>query len=98
MGRSFHVTCPDCGGQITVDAATGEILYHKAPQRRPGGGRSFEDLMRGLDAEKVRAEEVFEQEKAAVRDRDRILEERFKEAMKQAEGLDDDEPPPSPFD
>ena len=97
MDRRFHITCPDCGGRITIDAESGEILYHKAPKHPPAGGRSFEDLMRDLDDEKVRAEQVFEQEKAAMRDRDRILEDRFREAMKRAEGLDDDEPPPGPF-
>ena len=82
--RTFHITCPDCGGQLTVDAATGEVLYHKAIERPPAGGRSFEDLLQGLDDDKARAEQVFEQEKAALEDRDRLLEDKFNEALKRA--------------
>jgi len=93
-----HVlVCPDCGSELVVDAATGEILSHKAPKAPVGGGKNFDDLFGELEARKATAEDRFEREKAAFADRDRLLEEKFKEAMKRAED-EPDEPVRRPFD
>jgi hypothetical protein len=96
--KKFTLVCPECGSDLVVDAATGEVLSHRAPKRPPGGGHSFEDLLAGLDTGKQRAEQLFEREKAAMKDRDRLLEEKFKEAMKRAEEEPDEGPPRRPFD
>jgi hypothetical protein len=81
-----------------LDAATGEILSHRAAKRPPAGGKDFDALLAGLDEEKARAEDIFEREKAALKDRERLLEEKFKEAVRRAEEEPDDEPPRRPFD
>lgn len=96
--EKFTLVCPECGSDLVVDAATGEVLSHRAPKRPPGGGHSFEELMAGLDTGKARAEQLFEREKAAMKDRDRLLDEKFKEAMKRAEEEPDEGPPRRPFD
>lgn len=92
------VTCPDCGSDLVVDVATGEVLYHKKPKGPPAGGKDFESLFAEMDSQKSRAEELFEREKAAHKDRDRLLEERFQEAFRRAAEEDDDTPTPRPFD
>ena len=38
--------------------------------------------MADLDVQKQRAEEIFDQEHAALEDRDRLMERRFEEALK----------------
>lgn len=96
--KKFTLVCPDCGSDLVIDAATGAVLSHRAPKRPPAGGRSFEDLLAGIDSGKERAEQLFEREKAAMKDRDRLLEEKFREAMKRAEETPDDERPSRPFD
>ncbi|MEM7052826.1 MAG: hypothetical protein AAF604_24405 [Acidobacteriota bacterium] len=96
--KKLNVRCPDCDCDLVIDAATGEILSHRPAKRPPAGGASFEDLLAGIDRGKERAEEVFEREKAAMADRDRLLEEKFKEALKRAEEDPDDGPPQRPFD
>jgi hypothetical protein len=96
--RKLTVHCPDCQAELVVDAATGAILHHRAAKAPPGGGRSFDELFAELDAGKDRAEQRFEQEKAAMQDRERILEERFRQAMKRAEDEPDETPPKRPFD
>ena len=93
----LHVRCPGCAGDLVVDAETGEVLSHEPAERKPAAGKDFDDLLRGVDEEKARAEERFEQERAAVRDRDRLLEAKFREALRRAED-DDATPPPRPFD
>ena len=44
------------------------------------------------------AEDVFQREVAALKDRDRILEEKFREALKRAEEDPDQGRPARPFD
>ena len=96
--RKLTVTCPDCGANMTIDAATGQILAHKKRVQPPAGGRELEEMLADLETERARAEEIFEQSKSAVEDEDRLLEEKFKEALKRAREEPDDEPPPRPWD
>lgn len=96
--RKLTVVCPECHSDLVIDAATGEVLSHRPPKREPGGGHDFDDLLKGLDAGRERAEQLFEREKAAMKDRDRLLEEKFREALKRAEEDPDDTPPRRPFD
>ena len=96
--RKLTVRCPDCSSDLTIDAATGEVLAHRAPKRQPAGGKDFDALMRGLDEDREKAEDVFAREVAAFKDRDRLLEEKFREAMKRAEEDPDTGPPVRPFD
>jgi len=95
--RKLALTCPDCGSELVVDADTGTVLSHRAPAAPLAGGKDFDSLLAGLDAGKARAEELFEREKAALADKDRLLEEKFKEAMKRAQE-EPDLPPKRPFD
>lgn len=93
----LRVTCPECGGELLVDSRTGVVLSH----RRASGATPTKDLdalFRGLDEGKQRAEQVFEREKRAWEDRDRLLEERFKEAVRRVEEDPDAAPPRRPFD
>jgi hypothetical protein len=93
----FRLRCPDCDSELVVDATTGEILSHRAQKTAPGGGKSFDSLFADLDAQKASAEDRFEQEKTAYADRERLLDEKFKEAMKRAEE-EPDEPVRRPFE
>lgn len=96
--RKLHVDCPGCGGRLTVDSATGEVLAHRPLEKAPGGGKSFEGLLAGLDRERAEAEDVFAREVAAQKDRDRLLEEKFREAVERAREDPSEGPPPRPFD
>lgn len=91
-------TCPECGSDLVVDAATGEVISHRAPKRPPAGGKDFDSLLAGLDSDRERAEDVFARSMAAEKDRDRLLEEKFRAAVQRAEEEPDDEPPRRPFD
>ena len=92
------VTCPECGSDLAVDRATGAVLHHRPPRRESGGEKDFDTLFAGLDESKARAEDVFAREVSAHKDRDRLMEEKFREAMRRAEEEPDDEPPIRPWD
>ena len=96
--RKLTVRCPECGADLVIDASTGEVLSHRKAKQPPAGGKDFDALLKGLDEEKSRAEDIFEREVAAHKDRDRLLEEKFREAMRRAEEEPDDGPPVRPFD
>jgi hypothetical protein len=97
-GKRLTIRCPECRAEMSVDVQTGAILSHRPSKTPPGGGKSFDDLFADLERDKSRAEALFEQEQAAMKDRDRILEERFRKAVEDAGEVDGDTPPPRPFD
>ena len=96
--KRFRVHCPECNAHLTLDAATGEILAHKSADAPLAGGKNFESLLSELDDNKAQAEEVFQQEFAAMQDKDRLLEEKFREGLRRAHEDPADKPPPRPFD
>lgn len=84
---------------MVVDAATGEVLFHRKAKEPLAGGKDFDSLLSGLDRQKEEAEDVFSREMEAMKDRDRLLSDKFEEAMRRAkEEPDDEAPPPRPFD
>jgi hypothetical protein len=96
--RKLTLRCPDCQSELVVDAATGEILSHRKAKQPLAGGKDFDSLLKGLEDDKNKAEDIFQREVAALKDRDRIMEEKFREAMRRAEEDPDQGPPQRPFD
>ena len=96
--RKLTVRCPDCSSDLVIDAETGEVLSHRKAKQPLAGGKDFDSLLKGLDDDKARAEDVFQREVTALKDRDRLLEEKFREAMRRAEEDPDEGPPRRPFD
>ncbi len=92
------VLCPECGSDITVDLASGQALSHRPKKQPSGGGKNFDELLAGLDESNKRAEEVFQREVSALKDSDRLMEERFREAVKRAEEQSDADLPVRPWD
>lgn len=100
MGKasSLIVTCPDCRGTLTVDRETGEVLSHEPRAKPIADGKDFDALLGEVDSGKAKAEAIFEREVKAHEDRDRLLDEKFREALKRAESEPDEAPPPRPFE
>lgn len=100
MSESGKLTlrCPDCNSHLVVDSATGEVLSHRLPDAAPADGKDLSALLDDLEQQKEQAEDIFSREMEALKDRDRLLEDKFAEALKRAEEEPDDEPPVRPFD
>lgn len=92
--EKFNIICPCCEATLVIDAQTGAILSHEEKKKVLG---SFEDLKGELSKQKELREQIFAQEMSSQKDRERILEEKFKEAMKRA-GDDKDVPYKNPLD
>ena len=78
----FTVVCPCCETTLNIDAQTGALLSHEEKSKPIA---SFDEMVKGLDKQKQVREQIFAQELNSMKDRDRILEEKFQEAMKRAE-------------
>jgi hypothetical protein len=78
----FAVVCPCCESTLTIDASTGALLSHEEKKKTLG---SFEDLKSELSKQKELREQLFSQELSSMKDRERLLEEKFKEALKRAD-------------
>jgi hypothetical protein len=78
----FTIICPCCESTLNIDAQTGAIVSHEEKQKPLA---SFEDMAKNLDKAKQTREQIFAQEMSSMKDRERLLDEKFKEAMKRAE-------------
>ena len=92
----FSVICPCCDAALTIDAQTGALLAHEEKKKAHG---SFEELAGELNKQKELREQLFSQEMSSVKDRGRLLEEKFQEALKRADSdTDKDKPFLNPLD
>ena len=64
--RKLQVTCPCCDAQLTVEAATGEVLFVKQAEKK---GLSFEDAVAQVKKKQETASERFDQAFAKERSR-----------------------------
>jgi hypothetical protein len=85
--KNFEIKCPCCEATLVVDRLSGEVLLHKAREVRAGG--SLESMVAGLETQKSDAAKRFERQLESQKDRSRILEEKFKAAIEQAEKSDE---------
>lgn len=90
----ISVICPCCEAELVIDAKTGSLVSHSEKKKSAG---SFEELRLQMEKQKELREQLFSQEQEAHKDRERILDEKFKEAFKKAE-KDPDAPFKNPLD
>ena len=87
MAANIEITCPCCESLLVIDRLTCEILLHKKKESK--SGLSLEAMVANLDSQKSELAKKFDKNMESQKDRARILEERFKEAMKKAESSDE---------
>ncbi len=88
------VICPCCEATLTIDAQTGAIISHAEKKKVLG---SFDELKGELGKQKELRDALFTQEMSSLKDRERLLDEKFREAMKRAD-VDKDKPFRNPLD
>jgi ribosome-associated translation inhibitor RaiA len=90
----FTIICPCCEAALTIDAETGALLAHEEKSKPVA---SFDEMVKGLDKQKQVRDQIFAQEMSSMKDRERILQEKFEEAMKRAD-KEKDKPYRNPLD
>lgn len=87
MSDSLEITCPCCEAMIVLDRTSGEILLHKARERKLS--RSLEEMVSEIDRQKADREKMFEKGMENQKNRHDLLEKRFREAMLRVDKDDD---------
>lgn len=75
----IRVICPCCETKLQVDGKTGEII---SLEKKPKPTRSLSDMLKGLDHHQKEQETLFKKRNEDHKERNRILEQKFKEAQK----------------
>ncbi len=86
MPDNLEIHCPCCEALLVIDASSGHVIFHKEKARPAGGGVSFEQMVSDIAVKKSEAARRLDRELEAQKDRGRILDARFKEAMERASG------------
>ena len=89
--QTFEAVCPCCGARLTIDPEVRAILSHEEPPK----AQTVTDLKKALEAlkgEAGRRQAQFAQSMQAEKDRGKVLDRKFQEALKKAK----DEPPTPP--
>lgn len=90
----FSIICPCCEATLVIDAQTGAIISHEEKTKPIA---SFDEMKKDLEKQKQLRDQIFTQELGSLKDRERLLEEKFRAAMKRAE-KDIDKPYRNPLD
>lgn len=88
------VICPCCESTLSIDGQTGALISHEEKKKVLG---SFDQLKGELGKQKELRDALFSQEMSSQKDRSRLLDEKFQEAMKRAD-VDKDKPYRNPLD
>lgn len=95
MSDSLEIKCPCCEAMIVVDRDSGEILLHKAKEKK--FSKSLEEMVSEIDRQKSDREKLFDLGMAGQKNRQDLLEKKFREAMQRVD-KDDDTPRVNPLD
>lgn len=90
----WTILCPCCDATLVVDRETGAIISH---QEKAKPIASFDKMAQEMERQRQQRDQIFNQEFGSLKDRERILEEKFRDAMKRA-GDDKDKPFRNPLD
>ncbi len=90
----INVICPCCEATLTIDGSTGALIAHEEKKKVLG---SFDELKGELSKQKELRDQLFAQEMSSMKDRERLLEEKFQEALKRAD-TDSGKPFKNPLD
>jgi hypothetical protein len=91
---SWTILCPCCEATIIIDSQTGAIISHEEKAKPLA---SFEEMAKQMERQKQVRDQMFAQELGSMKDRERLLEEKFREAFKRAES-EKDKPYVNPMD
>ncbi|MEJ2368502.1 MAG: hypothetical protein P8Z49_09205 [Acidobacteriota bacterium] len=81
--KEFKVTCPCCGALLTIDGKELLVVSHEA-KAEPGNTTSFEDRLKGLEAEKRQSEERYLEAVRSEKSKKDVLNRKFEDLFEKA--------------
>ena len=83
--KKIEVRCTCCDATLTVDAASGEVLFTRQAERK---SVSFEDAVKDVHKHRETASARFDQAFEKEKGRKDLIDLKFKEAMERADELE----------
>lgn len=84
--KKLEVICPCCETKLQVDKKTGEVLWE---ERKPKPVANLTDMVKGLESQKKEQQNMFKKHSENLKERDRVLNEIFKESQKHVDKSDE---------
>jgi hypothetical protein len=91
---TFAVTCPCCGGRLTIDPEVEAVIAHEAPPK-PKSGLDLGSALSSLKGEAARRDERFREQLKAEQTKGKVLNRKFQEGIRKAK--DSPDPPVNPM-
>ena len=91
MSDTITITCPHCDSSLIIDVTAGVVLEH-APPERPQEKIDFDARLKEMEAEKARSADRMAEAMRQERDKDRLMEDRFRSLMEKAKDDDGSRP------
>jgi hypothetical protein len=84
--KKLEVLCPCCETKLQVDQKTGEVIWE---ERKLKPEVSLTDMVKGLEGQKKEQQNMFKKHSENLKERDRVLDEIFKESQKHVDKSDE---------
>jgi len=82
---TIRVLCTCCDAVLTVDKASGEVVFTEKPKTKKV---SFEDAFQKVRQDQETAEDRFKEAFMKEKDRMKVIDQKFEEAMKRKDELE----------
>lgn len=83
---TIRVQCTCCEAVLTVDKASGEVLFTEKP--KTGSKFSFEDAFQKVQQDQETADDRFKEAFMKEKDHMKVIDKKFEEAMKRKDELE----------
>jgi len=80
----FVVTCPSCDAKLTVDTTLKAVIHHELPPKPAGPTKDLKEAVEALKGEAEKRRALFQQAAEAEKDKTKVLDKRFQQALKKA--------------
>ena len=77
--KKLEIICPCCETKLQVDSKTGDVIWE---ERKVKPVASLTDMVKGLEHQKKEQQSLFKKHTENLKERDRVLDEIFKESQK----------------
>ena len=84
--KKLEVLCPCCENKLQIDQKTGEVIWE---ERKLKPEVSLTDMVKGLEGQKKEQQNMFKKHSENLKERDRVLDEIFKESQKHVDKSDE---------
>ena len=91
MSKTITVTCPHCDSSLVIDTAAGVVVGH-SPPAKPQAKIDFEARLKQMQAEKARSADRMAEAMRQEKDKDRLMEDKFRSLMEKAKDDDGSRP------